>query len=83
MNRKQRRATGKSRQASPSGTAGQANPLELHAQGVQAFQAGRADIAADLMAQAIAAGGATPDLHYNLAIALKAPGRLREAAASY
>jgi predicted TPR repeat methyltransferase len=35
------------------------------------------------MAQAIAAGGATPDLHYNLAIALKAQGRLREAAASY
>jgi predicted TPR repeat methyltransferase len=83
MNRKQRRATGKSQHAAPSRAAATLDPVQLHARAIEAFQAGRADLAADLFAQAIAAGGATPDLHYNRGIVLKALNRLPEAAASY
>jgi len=83
MNRKQRRATGKSQPPLPSQAAAKTDPSELHAQGLEAFQAGRADLAAELIAQAIAAGGEAPNLHYNLGIVLKAQGQLREAAASY
>lgn len=79
MNRKQRRA--KTQQASPGET--KIDPIELHARGVQAFEAGRADLAAGLISQAIAANNRMPDFHYNLAIVLKAQGKLREAAASY
>lgn len=92
MNRKQRRAQDKengentSRKApspSPDTTAGTRDPLELHALGIQALHAGRLDIAARLIAQAIAIDGNIPALHYNLAIVHKARGRLQEAAASY
>jgi predicted TPR repeat methyltransferase len=83
MNRKQRRALGKAPPPPASQTADGTDPRELHARGIEAFQAGRAEIAAALIAQAIAADGAKPDLHYNLAIVLKAQGRLPEAAASY
>ena len=83
MNRKQRRAMGKSQDPPPGQAAAIADPVQLHAQGIEAFQAGRADLAADLLAQAVAAGGATPDLHYNRGVVLKALNRLPEAAASY
>ena len=73
MNRKQRRAEPK-----PAGDA-----IALHAEGVQAFVAGRTDLAADLIARAIAANSAMPDAHYNLAIVRKAQGKLKQAAASY
>ena len=55
----------------------------MHADGVQAFVAGHPDKAARLIAQAIAANGRMPDFHYNLAIVLKAQGKLKQAAASY
>src|SRR5438445_4507865 len=76
MNRKQRRA---------SGTADKApdDPIALHAEGIQAFQAGDLDRAADRIAHAIAANGGMPDFHYNLAIVFKAQGKLKQAAASY
>ena len=83
MNRKQRRAMGKSPSPPPRQAAATADPAQSHAQAIEAFQAGRADFAAELLAQAIAAGGATPDLHYNRGIVLKALNRLPEAAASY
>ena len=75
MNRKQRRAEKKS--SVP------ADALALHESGVQAFVAGHPDKAAGLIAQAIAANGQMPDFHYNLAIILKAQGKLKQAAASY
>jgi predicted TPR repeat methyltransferase len=83
MNRKQRRAMGKNQPPPAKQAADRTDPLELHARGLESFQAGRAGVAAELIAQAIAAGGATPDIHYNLAIVLKSLGRLPEAAASY
>jgi predicted TPR repeat methyltransferase len=84
MNRKQRRASQKSRQSSsPAGMADTRDPIALHAAGVQAYRAGHLEMAADLIAKAIAAGGPVPEFHYNLAIVLKAQGRLKDAAASY
>lgn len=73
MNRKQRRAEKKDA----------AGALALHADGVQAFVAGHPEKAAALIAQAIAADGQMPDFHYNLAIVLKAQGKLKQAVASY
>ena len=73
MNRKQRRAE----KNAP------ADALALHEEGVKHFLAGRADKAGRLIAQAIAADGQMPDFHYNLAIVLKAQGKLKQAAASY
>ena len=39
--------------------------------------------AVELIARAVALNGQVPSFHYNLAIALKALGRLKDAAASY
>lgn len=71
------------RPLSRGGVAEARDPLELHAQGIEAFRAGRLEMAASLIAQAIALHGQAPDFHYNLAIVQKARGRLEEAAASY
>jgi predicted TPR repeat methyltransferase len=82
MNRKQRRARGKDRQ--PSSPAADArDPIALHAAGIQAYRAGHLEMAADLIAKAIAANGHMPEFHYNLAIVLRAQGKLQEAVASY
>ena len=80
MNRKQRRA-----QASGRDKPGQPapDPIALHDAGIQAFRAGQFAAAADLIGQAIAASGAVPEFHYNLAIVLKAMGQLEGAGASY
>ena len=80
MNRKQRRAGRKSGHTvrPPS-----ADPVDLHMLGVAAFRAGDNVAAADLICRAIAINGGVPGFHYNLAIVLKALGRLNEAAASY
>jgi predicted TPR repeat methyltransferase len=84
MNRKQRRAGEKVRQPSPPAGRGDAtDPIALHAAGVQAFRAGHLKPAADLIAQAIAANAQMPEFHYNLAIVLRAQGKLPEAATSY
>jgi predicted TPR repeat methyltransferase len=80
MNRKQRRAN--QRGGPPSSPAGD-DPIDLHSAGIEAFRTGRLDLAAGLIAQAIAANGQMPDFHYNLAIVLKAQGKLEEAVASY
>jgi predicted TPR repeat methyltransferase len=82
MNRKQRRAGEKSRQ--PSSPAADArDPIALHSAGIQAYRAGHLEMAADLIAKAIAANRHMPEFHYNLAIVLRARGKLQEAAASY
>lgn len=81
MNRKQRRAEragGKTDRPLP-----EHDPVDLHAAGIEAFRAGRLELAASLIAQAIAGTPQMPAFHYNLAIVLKAQGRLEEAAASY
>ena len=89
MNRKQRRAQDKTSgtntggEAPPGKTGEMRDPLELHAQGIEAFRAGRLDMAAGLIAQAIARDGNIPAFHYNLAIVCKAQGRLPDATASY
>ena len=59
------------------------DPIALHSDGVQAYRAGHLEMAADLITKAIAANGHMPDFHYNLAIVLRAQGKLKEAAASY
>jgi len=86
MNRKQRRAGGRTggtggRITDPAGDA--RDPIDLHAAGIEAFRAGDLEMAAGLIAQAIAADGQKANFHYNLAIVLKARGLLQEAAASY
>jgi len=90
MNRKQRRAEGRtggtggrktSQRSAPAGDA--RDSIDLHAAGVEAFRTGDLETAAGLIAQAIAADGRKPTFHYNLAIVLKARGLLQEAAASY
>jgi predicted TPR repeat methyltransferase len=84
MNRKQRRARGKDRQpSSPAGTADARDPITLHSAGIEAYRADHLEMAADLIVQAIAANGHMPEFHYNLAIVLRAQGKLKEAAASY
>jgi len=76
MNRKTRRANRKSAPASGDAVA-------LHAQGIEAFAAGRLETAADLIGRAIEANGQMPAFHYNLAIVRKAQGRVKDAAAGY
>ena len=86
MNRKQRRAEerGSGKSGRPPSPAGEAHdPIALHSLGIDAFRAGRLEMAAKLIAQAIAANGQIPSFHYNLGIVLKARGELPEAAASY
>lgn len=77
-NRKQRRANKKARPPSSP-----IDPIALHSAGVQAYRAGHLEMASELISQAIAAKGDMPDLHYNLAIVLRARGKLKDAAASY
>jgi protein O-GlcNAc transferase len=63
-----------------------ADPLHadaLHLLGVLAHQIGRNDVAVDLIGRAIAQNGRVPAFHNNLGNALKAQGKLQEAAASY
>jgi protein O-GlcNAc transferase len=55
----------------------------LHFLGVLAHQIGRHDVAVDLIGRAIAQNGSVPAFHNNLGNALKAQGKLQEAAASY
>jgi protein O-GlcNAc transferase len=55
----------------------------LHFLGVLAHQIGRHDMAVDLIGRAIAQNGRVPAFHNNLGSALKAQGKLQEAAASY
>jgi protein O-GlcNAc transferase len=55
----------------------------LHFLGVLAHQIGRHDVAVDLIGRAIAQNGRVPAFHNNLGNALKAQGKLQEAAASY
>jgi protein O-GlcNAc transferase len=55
----------------------------LHFLGVLAHQSGRNDLAVDLICRAIAQNDQVPAFHNNLGNALKAQGKLAEAAASY
>ena len=55
----------------------------LHFLGVLAHQIGRNDVAVDLISKAIAQNGRVPAFHNNLGNALKAQGKLQQAAASY
>jgi predicted O-linked N-acetylglucosamine transferase (SPINDLY family) len=55
----------------------------LHFLGVLAHQIGRNELAVDLIGRAIAQNGQIPAFHNNLGNALKALGKLPEAAASY
>src|ERR1700733_10240707 len=55
----------------------------LHFLGVLPHQIGRQDMAVDLIGRAIAQNGRIPAFHNNLGNALKAQGKLQEAAASY
>ena len=55
----------------------------LHFLGVLAHQIGRNDLAVDLIGKAIAQNAQVPAFHNNLGNALKAQGKLQEAAASY
>jgi protein O-GlcNAc transferase len=55
----------------------------LHLLGVLAHQIGRNELAVDLIGRAIAQNGQVPAFHNNLGNALKAQGKLQEAAASY
>lgn len=86
MNRRQRRAeraAGKAGQPSRQDNSTENDPIDLHSAGIEAFRTGRLDLAAGLIAQAIAADGNRADFHYNLAIVLKAQGKLQEAVTSY
>ena len=82
MNRKERRAGMSGRAELPPG-AKPADPLALHAMGVDAFRAGQLEMAADLIGKAIAANDQVPAFHYNLGVVQKARGKLKEAAANY
>jgi protein O-GlcNAc transferase len=55
----------------------------LHFLGVLAHQIGRNDLAVDLISRAIAQNSQVPAFHNNLGNALKAQGKLPEAAAAY
>jgi protein O-GlcNAc transferase len=55
----------------------------LHFLGVLAHQIGRNELAVDLIGKAIAQNGRVPAFYNNLGNALKAQGKLQEAAASY
>jgi len=82
MNRKERRAGMSGRAELPPG-AKPADPLTLHAMGIDAFRAGQLEMAADLIGKAIAADDQVPAFHYNLGIVQKARGKLKQAAANY
>ena len=60
-----------------------ADPMTLHAMGIDAFRAGQLEMAADLIGKAIAANDQVPTFHYNLGIVQKARGKLKDAAACY
>lgn len=77
MNRKQRRAQAKPKVRQPT------DPAALYEAGIQAYQRNELAKAADLIGQAIAGSSPVADLHYNLAIVLKAMGQLEQAAAQY
>lgn len=79
MNRKQRRAQGQNKRA-PAGAVG---PIALYEAGIEAFRAGLLAPAAEMISQAMAACEPVPEFHYNLAIVLRAMGRLEDAAAHY
>jgi predicted TPR repeat methyltransferase len=81
MNRKQRRAERAAVKTDQPSR--EDDPIDLHSAGIEAFRTGRLDLAAGLIAQAIAADGNKPDFHYNLAVVLKAQGKLQEAVVSY
>jgi predicted TPR repeat methyltransferase len=86
MNRKQRSAQGETKsKASPQTLSPEAKPdgAALHEAGIQAYRAGELARAAELIGRAIAASGPAPELHYNLAIVLKAMGQLQGAADHY
>jgi predicted TPR repeat methyltransferase len=55
----------------------------LHSLGVIAYQAGRNDVAVDIIGQAIALSDRVPGFHNNLGNALQAQGRLAEATECY
>jgi len=55
----------------------------LHLLGVIAYQAGRHDLAVDLISQAIGINAKAPGYHCNLGLALKTKGKLDEAVACY
>jgi tetratricopeptide (TPR) repeat protein len=59
------------------------DPDALNSLGLLALQVGRADIAIDLIGQAVSRRGSVADYHGNLGAALRAQGRLDEAAASF
>ncbi len=82
MNRKQRRAQGHTKDK-PARQAAAPDPAALHETGIEAYRAGRLEVAAELIGQAIAANGTVPEFHYNLAIVLRAMGRPLDAAARY
>ena len=84
MNRKQRRAQGKTNPpAAPTTSAAGTDPVALHEAGIQAYSAGDLDRAAALIGKAIAGAPGIASFHYNLGIVQKARGRLEEAGASY
>ena len=83
MNRKQRRAQGKTIRPAASGTAAVPDPLALHEAGIQAYRAGDLERAAALISQAVSFNGGVCSFHYNLGVVLKALGRLEGAAVSY
>ena len=68
MNRKQRRARGKTVKPSSGPVP---DPVALHEAGIQAYRAGELERAAVLIAQAIAFNGTIPSFHYNLGIVFK------------
>jgi len=83
VNRKQRRAQGKTNQPVSGVNPALSDPIALHEAGVQAFVAGDLEGAAALIRRAIALNNTLPSFHYNLGIVLKAGGQLEDAAASY
>lgn len=58
------------------------DPFALRALGLMAYQEGRNDIAADLIARAINLNGQVPEFHYDLAIVLNAQGKPQDAVTS-
>ena len=82
MNRKERRASMSGKAELPPG-AKPADPMALHAMGIDALRAGQLEMAADLIGKAIAANDQVPAFHYNLGIVQKARGKLKDAAACY
>ncbi len=59
------------------------HPEALHYMGLLAHQFGQDDVAVSMIQQAIAAGGATPVVYFNLGEAYRALDKLEEAASNY